>query len=112
MVTKTQLLSYIDGFKGSEISKQDVLNFIANGNVTRLELNDCKIIVNGDDELEFMYFSSGGKDKLNQLTLGQKVIATFESPDETDIAPFVNYFIGKGYRISTSVNSNEIVFVK
>lgn len=113
MVNKQELIDFIDDFPSSVITKQDVLDFIESSKVTRFNLQDCKLTINGKEELQFMFFRSGGVSKLAGRKFGEKVFVTFGpmSVDCDDISSLTGYLLSNGYRLS-SVIGKELVFVK
>jgi hypothetical protein len=115
MVTKQELINFIENFKGESIVKQDVLDFIAGLNETKLTVLYADIQVNGGEE-QGWYSERTLKEVLGANDFAKKVSVEFKDDDDdvltkAETATVVEFFLNKGYKM-TAASENQLTFEK
>ena len=114
MVTKQELINFIDEFKGETITKQDVLDFMANSQVTKVFIGYYDFTINGGNKTNWLH-ADDLQDELSNVKFAKRVEVQFDT-DESDIdreqtLAVIELFKDMGYQIEY-VDTDLVKFVK
>lgn len=102
-VNKQELINFVEGFNGSSITKQDVLDFIANANQTRVNIEYADFQVN-DGVKKYWGDEDDLIELLDDVDFAKKVIVDFDDDEDSkitreDVLTVIEFFVNEGYKV-------------